>query len=312
MLPEVSVIITSYNTERYIGRAIESALAQEGVTLEVIVVDDASSDNSWQVISGFTDPRVKSLRMEKNGGPSVTRNAGIAMASEGWLAVLDGDDAYAPGRLRKCLDCAAAGKADVVVDNLMVVREADGARFPMFSSEELPAQLNLPRFIAGNQNFLGGWALGYLKPVFSADFLKKHGLGYDPEIRIGEDYLLLAGVLAMGARCAVWPEALYLYTVRAGSISHRLKPEDMERVIACDQKFLSRFGSRLSLEAQQAQRKREAKAREALAFTRLVRGLKQKSVGEVFSALRLSPVAPIHLWPAVRGRLMKLVGGNRS
>ena len=98
--PDISVILTAYNVERYVGRALRSALGQRGITLEVIVVDDCSTDDTWAVICRNTDPRVKRLRLDSNGGPGRARNAGITAATGTWIAILDGDDAFAPERLR--------------------------------------------------------------------------------------------------------------------------------------------------------------------------------------------------------------------
>src|SRR3546814_5043628 len=67
-MPRVSVIMPSYNHARYIGAAIESVLAQTMADFELIIVDDGSSDNSREVIAGYTDPRITFLPFEKNRG----------------------------------------------------------------------------------------------------------------------------------------------------------------------------------------------------------------------------------------------------
>jgi len=300
---DVSVIITAYNVERYIVRAIRSALDQTGPTVEVIVVDDCSTDGTWSVISGISDARLKIFKLAENSGPSVARNAGIAQATGSWIAVLDGDDAFEPGRLAHCLACAAALKADIVVDNLLVVREEGGPVLPMFSPDRFSrsATLDLAAFIAGNQSFTGDPTLGYLKPVFSAEFLRRNKLSYDPEIRIGEDYLIMAEALAYGAICAVEPTAGYLYTVRAGSISHRLTPDDVLRISTRDKKFLSRHT--LSSVAMKAQQRREFRIKEAYAFTLLVEAIKQKNLKGIFKAISICPTALRYLWLAVKVRI---------
>lgn len=303
---DVSIIVTSYNIERYISRAIRSALAQEGVTAEVILVDDCSTDRTWDIVSAIQDPRLKGIRLPENSGPSVARNAAIAQASGTWIAVLDGDDSLEPGRLSRCLERARAMKADIVVDNLKIMRESDGKTFPMFSPSSFSQlkTLSLSRFIDGNRSFFKGYTLGYLKPVFSAEFLKKHNLSYDPDIRIGEDYFLLARALASGAVCAVEHSAGYLYTVRAGSISHRLAPEDLTRISMCDQKFLSLHT--LDPAAAKAQKRREFSTKEAYAYTRLIAALKQKDIWNVFEAVALCPSAVRYLWEPVWVRLRRL------
>lgn len=304
MQPEISVIITSYNTAGYITRALESALAQEGVSLEVIIVDDVSSDNSWEVISALTDPRIKKLQLERNSGPSGARNAAIALASGQWLAVLDSDDTYEPGRLARLLALARDKKADIAVDNLLVYREADGASFPMFAS--LPATLDLAAFIRGNQAFLSGFTLGYLKPIFSRAFLQQHQLAYDPEIRIGEDYFLLASALALGAVCVADATPGYRYTVRQGSISHRLKLADVERIMLCDAKLKRAY--KLDAASEAAQLRREKNLQDAFSYTEALESLKSRDLLAALRHLISRPSAAVHFWLPIRARLERYFG----
>src|SRR6185369_11679995 len=76
--PDVSVIITAYNMERYIARAIYSVLEQVQVAVEVIVVDDCSRDGTWREIEAISDPRIKRIRLDSNSGPSIARNTALA------------------------------------------------------------------------------------------------------------------------------------------------------------------------------------------------------------------------------------------
>ena len=306
MSVDVSVIVTSYNVAGYIDCAITSALAQTGVTLEVIVVDDASTDDTWERIQRIRDARVISLRLEKNAGPSAARNAAIARARGEWLAVLDGDDQFMPGRLARLVERARAEKADIIVDNLMVLREVDGSQSLMFPEKKLERlrQLTPASFIAGNSNFLTGYALGYLKPVFSAAFLKAHALGYRETIRIGEDYMLLLSALASGAQCVVEPQAGYLYTARAGSISHRLTKADVARIESEDAALLSRYT--LDAEAQLQQIQRTQRLHEAEIYQDLVGHIKAKRWAAAFMLAFSEPLAARHLWLPVLARIERL------
>ena len=114
--PDISVIITTYKVPSYIARAVNSALTQTGVSVEVIIVDDCSPDATWDVIQTLTDPRITAIRMEQNGGPSAARNRAIAAAKGRWLAVLDGDDLFLEGRLARMLALGEAKQADIIVD----------------------------------------------------------------------------------------------------------------------------------------------------------------------------------------------------
>ncbi|MFN7999123.1 MAG: glycosyltransferase family A protein [Bryobacteraceae bacterium] len=94
----VSVVIPAWNRAAFLGEAIASALGQEGGTVEVIVVDDGSSDETAEVAERFGEP-VRVLR-QAHAGIGAARNRGVAAARGEWLAFLDADDVWPPGKLR--------------------------------------------------------------------------------------------------------------------------------------------------------------------------------------------------------------------
>lgn len=100
--PLITIGITCFNAEHTIVRAIQSALAQDWPNLEVVVVDDASTDHSWALIERMAseDSRVKPLRHATNGGAATARNSLIAAASGELLAFFDDDDESLPERVR--------------------------------------------------------------------------------------------------------------------------------------------------------------------------------------------------------------------
>ena len=110
----VSVVMATYNAKPFIGEAIESVLAQTLTDLELIVVDDGSTDATWDLLTEYarTDSRVRPLSQDHQGG-SVALNTGIAAARSDWIAILDADDVALPMRLEKQL--AAASDAPHVV-----------------------------------------------------------------------------------------------------------------------------------------------------------------------------------------------------
>ena len=113
--PKVSVIITTYNRADLLPRAVNSVLAQTYVDYELIIVDDASSDDTRQVISDFADPRVRPLRNERNKGLVSSRNTGIANARGEYIAFLDDDDEYVPTRLADQVELLDASPPDVAM-----------------------------------------------------------------------------------------------------------------------------------------------------------------------------------------------------
>jgi len=94
--PLVSVIIPTYNRADLIGHTIKSALNQSWQNLEIIVVDDASTDDTRTVVQAIPDPRIRYIGLEKNSGPSTARNTGVEQARGHFISFLDSDDEWRP------------------------------------------------------------------------------------------------------------------------------------------------------------------------------------------------------------------------
>lgn len=304
--PTVSVIIAAYNVEQYIVKAILSALSQQDVDLEVIFIDDASSDKTLSLTKGITDSRLVIVQSPKNTGPGAARNLGINAAKGKWIAILDGDDEFLPNRLSRCLKLAESRNAHIVVDNLLM-NYSDGQQKRMFTSQKFLQKplMTLQWFIEGNSYFLGGSTLGYLKPVISRDFLIQHQIRYDEHIRIGEDYLLMADALAVGAVCCIDPSGGYLYNVRVGSTSHRLQKADIERIIYTDETF-TRKHSNLKPEIHAVLAKRRRNLDVALKFTALIDSLKERRLLTAVWLMISSPSVAIELRRPVYSKLRKI------
>ena len=160
MTIDVSIVIAAWNAEGFIARAIDSALAQTRPAIEVIVVDDASTDGTAAVADCYADVRVRTLRQSRNGGPSAARNAGFAGARGRWIAVLDADDTMAGDRLARMIARGEAMDAAVVVDNLDVVRDGAPAE-TMFPAASFSARdrLDLASLILSNRFFRSAFSL---------------------------------------------------------------------------------------------------------------------------------------------------------
>jgi glycosyltransferase involved in cell wall biosynthesis len=107
--PDVSVVIPTFHRERQLGEAVQSALGQAGVTVEVIVVDDSAEGSARGVVDAFADPRVRYVaRAAPSGGnPGVVRNAGLGLARAAYVNFLDDDDQLADGALAALRDALA-------------------------------------------------------------------------------------------------------------------------------------------------------------------------------------------------------------
>lgn len=118
-IPHVSVIIPTWNRRELLSRAVHSALTQEGVSVEVLVCDDGSDDGSREMIAAWGDERVRLITGPRAGRPAIPRNRGIAAAQGEWLAFLDDDDEWLPGKLRRQLDNAVERGCLAVCSNAL-------------------------------------------------------------------------------------------------------------------------------------------------------------------------------------------------
>lgn len=231
-MPRVSVIVAAFNAARFIGSAIASVQAQTERDLEVIVVDDASTDGTAEAVLALAakDERVRLVRAERNGGPGTARRLGVAAATGEWVAVLDADDRFHPDRLARLLALGNRLGADMVADNLLQCSEGDPARSAVMLPPELisaPRAVTALEFVQGTMGRPGRhrFAYSFLKPMVRREFLRAHGLTYR-DIRFAEDFLFALECLLAGANWVVTPEPLYLYTVREGSLTTVIYPPD--------------------------------------------------------------------------------------
>lgn len=223
----VSVVIAAHNASGFIEDALQSALCQRGVDLEVIVVDDGSSDDTLLTLNDWAsgDKRLRVLRSTVCGGPSAARNIAIGAARGEWLAILDSDDAMASDRLQRMVLEAESLRCDLLADNLQLIdfasRKKMGLAFDSsWMNDRQPLSLKdlLQKDWPGQHNGMG---IGFIKPIIRRNFLTRHNLCYDADIRTGEDILLYARLIDAGGKAYLQPEAGYFFSVRSGSLSSK-------------------------------------------------------------------------------------------
>ena len=139
--PQISVVIPAFNCASTLGSAIASALAQSVHDIEVIVVEDGSTDHTADVAWASDDPRLHMIRHERNLGTSAARNTGIAAARGELLAFLDSDDRWFPEKLETQLSTLARSTGPEVAGSVHSVMLED--RAGEFSPHLLPQDLDL-------------------------------------------------------------------------------------------------------------------------------------------------------------------------
>lgn len=306
MQPDVSFVIAAYNAERTLDRAVASAMAQKGISVEIIIVDDQSSDMTLDVAKSYPSDIVRVIALARNRGPGGARNAGLDAARGRWIAVLDSDDAVYPERMCAMIARAEKAGARIAVDNIQVISEdgtPDATMFPAGYLQGLK-EISLASYIAGNVVFESKFNLGYLKPIFLRRFLNENGLRYDENLIIGEDYILLAEALAKGGKCVVEPETGYIYHIRTGSISRVLEIHHVEAMRKADAAFAETHF--MDDEAKAAFARRSRSLRKASSFLSLVQHIKARSPLKAIRTALSDPAAVRHMSMPIAVRLRRV------
>lgn len=203
----ISIIMPTYNCGRFIGESIESVLAQTYSHWELLIVDDCSTDNTEQVVSQYTDSRIRYMRNEHNMGAALTRNRALREAKGRYIAFLDSDDLWAPEKLEKQL----------------CFMKQNGYKFSYTCYSEMDSNgkdtgilVTGPSRITKNGMFAFCWP-GCLTIMYDAEAV---GVIQIENIRKNNDYAMWLKVCKK-ANCYLLPEVLAKYRRgRVGSVSN--------------------------------------------------------------------------------------------
>jgi len=211
--PLVSVILPTYNRSALLPRSMRSVLRQTERRLELIVVDDASTDETAEVVRAVDDPRVRYIRQESNAGPGAARNRGIKEARASLVAFQDSDDEWMPDKLEKQLaglEFAGPTVGVVVCDMLRVHSSGE-------TSYHRTPDIVRGRLLNPKTGFYQSYAAGMQSALIRRDLYTSVG-GVDAQMRWFEDselFLRLAGATAFRRV----PEALVKYHETGGLIT---------------------------------------------------------------------------------------------
>jgi glycosyltransferase involved in cell wall biosynthesis len=211
MTDGVTVVIPSKDRARVVVDTVRLTLRQRGVELEIIVIDDGSSDGTSEAVAALGDPRLKVLRNEPNRGVANARNRGIAEARHPWIAFLDDDDRWSPDKLRLQLERAHAEQADFVYTAGLAVSTADGRVLyasPAFEPAYVHKHIRSRNLMfAGSSNVVARTTL--LRQLGGFDEALHHIADWDLWIRLAET-----------GRPAACPEQLVAYMVHETNMHH--------------------------------------------------------------------------------------------
>jgi succinoglycan biosynthesis protein ExoO len=308
--PVVSFAIASYNSAKFLEAAVASALSQRQLTVEVLIIDDRSTDDSWALAQRLAaaDNRIRTWQLPENRGPASARNFALSQVYGTWFAVLDSDDLVHPNRCAELIAEATCNNADLVADDLLVFDEERSASPKMFLSSTRAKKagwINLADYLNETRMFGRSPNLGFLKPIIRVETLNRLDVRYDEQLRIGEDDDLILRLLLRGARYRLLPRPLYFYRKHGQSISRRLSVADADRMLAaCDHLATA---TRDAPRAENALFARREKAlRHACAFTQMIDAIRDRRAILLACLMLANPGAVPLMWMPLAGALAKL------
>ncbi|MGM9635506.1 MAG: glycosyltransferase family 2 protein [Candidatus Avispirillum sp.] len=214
-MAKASIIIPVYNVHNYVQKTIESAIKQSESDIDIILVDDGSTDGSGELCDSFakTDKRIKVIHKE-NGGLSSARNCGVNIASSEYVMFLDGDDYLNKNAVSTVLQAAEKYKSDIIQFRYTEVQK-DKAPQETATGQEI-FQASSPRELFENLYKTGGeYASGCTK-LYKKDLLLRI-----PFIDIQhEDEMWCTQAFTQPLTVTYIPDSLYYYVMRENSIVH--------------------------------------------------------------------------------------------
>ena len=213
--PVVSVLMSTFNRAHALPNAIESILEQTFTDFEFIIIDDGSTDNTWNVIQSYAqkDPRIKALRNEKNKGLIYSLNRGLDVARGKYVARMDDDDKSVPFRLERQV-WAMDENPDIIVLGANIIGSNDKPKhlysYPLIND---PDEVKLNSYFSS--------ALAHPTIIIRRDFLENNHIRYNPKYLYAEDTGLYKDIFEKGGKISSIDEGLLHF----GFVKNVIHPE---------------------------------------------------------------------------------------
>lgn len=268
---DISVIIPAFNAQATIGHLVHTLLSEQTLSIEVIVVDDGSTDETWTILSTITDERVILIH-QNNQGVYAARNAALAIHGGEWVVFLDADDQVADGFLQKRLQAAREARADVTLFNGWRADSTGYQRSPVHNKQPYN------QFLTGQQ-----WIRHCVKQrewphylwlqIIRSAYIREHNLRFQ-EGKSHKDILWTIHLAAGNGRFYFADRQDYTYISNPASITHRQDYYDIRAA-----SYIDVIADILALSAQQQHSAtRRALVRHALVECRHFLGLYRRKV----------------------------------
>ncbi len=234
--PLISVIIPAYNAKDYLRECLDSVCNQSYSNLEIICINDGSTDNTQQIMQDYAqqDPRITVIS-QQNQGLSVSRNNGVERAQGAYIFFLDSDDTIEPNAIETLYKRAHQTQTDIVICNLNKIDSSDGkknnyqiwkridSQGTIHEQEEMPLTFSTKDIL----NYVFITECYVWNKLYKTEFIKKHNIKFMPKI-IYEDIVYFTDIILAHPQMSYCNQALYNYRLRDDSLCHKTDKKQLD------------------------------------------------------------------------------------
>lgn len=215
---DISVIIPVYNTEKYLQRCVDSVIGQQGVTIEIILVDDGSTDASPKICDDYAARYsfITALHIQ-NSGPATAKNEGFKVAKGNYIALTDSDDKMEPQMLYKMVTAGYNHDADIICCNYKQIDKKGHVSHLNSTNKQyvLNHEEGLIHLFSKNKIYSQCWT-----KIYKRQMLTENHIENDPGLRTDEDFIYNIRAFVHTQTTVIVDEPLYEYTHLANSLAH--------------------------------------------------------------------------------------------
>ena len=225
----ISVIVPVYNIEKYVKRCIDSILKQSYQNLEIIIVDDGSTDSSSDICDSYIDQRVRVIH-KTNGGLGFARNSGLDIATGKYVTFVDGDDEIRENHIENMINQLVKDEADTCICGFSKVNDKGEIAYPnvladeVFEGEDV-LKCVFPRMFGSYPGKNDKIEMSVWAKLFSTEIIKKNNIRFPSEREyISEDIIFGLSYYKYCKKITVSKDVGYLYHDNPGSLTTKYNP----------------------------------------------------------------------------------------
>lgn len=215
---DISVVVPVYNTEKYLRKCVESIINQYNVSIEIILVDDGSTDSSGEICEEYASkfPYIHTVHIE-NSGPATAKNVGLKLAKGDYVSFTDSDDELEPTMFYEMINAGKDNNSEIICCNF---KEADA--YGIISHTACSGKILVFDKVEALRRLLSKDLIytGSVTKIFRRELLTQNNITHNDGLKTDEDFIMNIKAFAKCNHCVVVDKCFYIIKYRENSLSH--------------------------------------------------------------------------------------------